>query len=441
MSTLIPKENSKVILNSPQDWEQWHTDFKSMAIMCKVWDYIQGKKNLLLEPIRPPFEDFAVKKTAAATRSQSSGPSRSQPTSTFTIQETQQDSFETLTLGPETAGFVSGDTPPSTRPLAFKDLTAEAQRAYQGAWAIYLHDTKTYKDQEDNVYKFKEWLMTSVSPHYRQTCLEPSESLLNWYKNLKDAAGINTYIETNNARRQYREALKPPRNLKEFDNWIDNWEKAMDIAYNKGIAVTQTAAEWFSDLIGTLEKILPTWSEAYELTRTQEVENNTLVYRTVANDLRKVLEKERNRGWKLAKGSFGPTFAGEADQYAAAESPPDAEASTGVGTKRQARDYGRGIEAKRRKREEASRDEEASSTKPTRRDQRKDSSEARRVCRGCEGFHSTKKCYYLLPDQAPEGWTPRTQTRKIVDRNLKKDSILKRDVEQWMKDLKEKNDD
>jgi len=28
-----------------------------------------------------------------------------------------------------------------------------------------------------------------------------------------------------------------------------------------------------------------------------------------------------------------------------------------------------------------------------------------------------------------------------VDRNLKKDSILKRDVEQWMKDLKEKNDD
>ena len=68
MSTLIPKEDSKVILKSPQDWEQWHTDFKSMAIMCKVWDIIQGKKNPLLEPIRPPLEDFATKKTAAATR-------------------------------------------------------------------------------------------------------------------------------------------------------------------------------------------------------------------------------------------------------------------------------------------------------------------------------------------------------------------------------------
>src|SRR5882762_6495311 len=155
MSTLIPKENSKVILNSPQDWEKWHTDFKSMTTMCKVWDYIQGKKNLLLEPIRPPFEDFAVKKTAAITRSQSAGPTRGQPTSTITIQE------ET-TLGPETAGSVSGDIPPSTRPFTFKDLTAEAQRAYQGAWAIYLHDTKTYKDQEDNIYKFKEWLMTSA---------------------------------------------------------------------------------------------------------------------------------------------------------------------------------------------------------------------------------------------------------------------------------------
>jgi hypothetical protein len=36
---------------------------------------------------------------------------------------------------------------------------------------------------------------------------------------------------------------------------------------------------------------------------------------------------------------------------------------------------------------------------------------------------------------------PRTQTRKIVDRNLEKDSTLKKDVEQWMKDLKEKNND
>jgi hypothetical protein len=215
----------------------------------------------------------------------------------------------------------------------------------------------------------------------------------------------------------------------------------MDIANSKDIAVTKAAAEWFSDLIATLEKILPTWSEAYELTRTQEVENNTLVYRTVANDLRKVVEKERHKGWKLAKGSFGPTFAGEAYQYAAEESPPDAEESTGVGTKRrarEARDDGRGIEAKRRKREEASRDEEASSTRRVSRDQRKDSSEARRVCRGCEGFHSTKKCYYLLPDQAPEGWTPRIQTQKMVDRNLKKDSTLKKDMERWMK---EKNQD
>ena len=78
MSTLIPKEDSKVILKSPQDWEQWHTDFKSMAIMCKVWDIIQGKKKPLLEPIRPPLEDFTAKKTAVTvvTRSNSAGPSR-----------------------------------------------------------------------------------------------------------------------------------------------------------------------------------------------------------------------------------------------------------------------------------------------------------------------------------------------------------------------------
>jgi hypothetical protein len=31
---------------------------------------------------------------------------------------------------------------------------------------------------------------------------------------------------------------------------------------------------------------------------------NTLIYRTIANDLRKVLRKERHKGWKLVKGSF-----------------------------------------------------------------------------------------------------------------------------------------
>jgi hypothetical protein len=60
---------------------------------------------------------------------------------------------------------------------------------------------------------------------------------------VQNAASINPYIEIYNARRQYREALKPSRNLKEFDKWIDNWEKAMNIAHSKGIAVTKTASK------------------------------------------------------------------------------------------------------------------------------------------------------------------------------------------------------
>ena len=79
-----------------------------MAIMCKVWDYIQGKTTLLLEQIRPPFEDFAVKRTAAVTRSHSAGPSRQRTSTTTTQEETQQDSSETLTLGPETTVLYLG---------------------------------------------------------------------------------------------------------------------------------------------------------------------------------------------------------------------------------------------------------------------------------------------------------------------------------------------
>jgi hypothetical protein len=45
--------------------------------------------------------------------------------------------------------------------------------------------------------------------------------------------------------------------------------------------------------------------QAYEVNKDPQVEDNTLDYRTVANDLRRVAGKQKSTN-KIAKGSFGP---------------------------------------------------------------------------------------------------------------------------------------
>jgi hypothetical protein len=56
-----------------------------------------------------------------------------------------------------------------------------------------------------------------------------------------------------------------------------------------------------------------------------------------------------------------------------------------------------------------------------------------KVCRACEGFHSTQHCYYLFRKKAPETWIPRPHLQKLVEQNLKDDSTLEEEVKRWTK--------
>jgi hypothetical protein len=142
----------------------------------------------------------------------------------------------------------------------------------------------------------------------------------------------------------------------------------MNIIMNKEVMATESVSDWLPDL-GSIEGILPIWAESYEINKNEEIEADSLTFRTVANDLRKVAEKGRRKGLKLAKGSFGPTFADEADQYAADEAILGAEASpeSGAKNRRQRKKPGKKGEGKRsggkttkdRKKDEASSDDES----------------------------------------------------------------------------------
>jgi len=285
---------TKIILTTSADWEEWNKRFMNQVIMYDLLRHIQGDENLLSKPIRPVTADYSQKarSTTARSRTQTHAETPGQGTSEG------QTSLE-----------------PDRQEVTFSDLTTDGQRSFSMAWTFYQDDTKEYEKQQDLVRKLKEWIAANVSSHYQETCCEPTESMAEWYKNLKMAAGIDTRSEENNAREKYKEALKTPE-VKDLTTWVDLWEKTMTVAKKKKVVETTKTSIWFQEFLAAIRGALPMWVAAYGISKDPQVEDGTLDYRKVANDLRREAGQytEAKSPSKFDKGSFGPAFAGEEDQ-------------------------------------------------------------------------------------------------------------------------------
>jgi len=406
-STKDTVASTKTILATSANWEEWNDRFISQAIMHDLLDHVQGTENLLRKPVKPMMVDFPQKARPTTARSR-------------TQQQRENDS-----QGQGASEYQAMSPEPEPREVAFSDLTADGQKSFSMAWTFYQDDTKANNQQKELIRKFKEWIAANVSSHYQKTCCKPNESLAIWYKNLKKAAGINKRSEDANAREKYREALKTPKE-KDLVTWADCWEQAMTVAKHKKLTATNDASEWFEDFLVAIRGILPNWAEAYGINKDPQVEDNTLDYRTVANDLRRAARKYTSTS-KIDKGSFGPTFAGEEDQQPGGDvqETPD----RGDVQETSDKDFEDATERTRDRRTKGKQKYKTASQK------RKNAPDqiSGRVCRGCEGFHPTKRCYYLFPKKAPEEWIPRPYIQEIVEQNLKDDSTLEDEVKRWTK--------
>jgi hypothetical protein len=139
--------------------------------------------------------------------------------------------------------------------------------------------------------------------------------LSKWYTNLKRSGrrlDVNNHIDKQEATLLYQEARKAPKSIKDFHKWTDNWEEGKNLVQRKKVSATLSPSNLFNDLMNALAGILPNWSESYVIHKGDEVEDETITFRTVAKDLRKVVEnilvqdlpalqtvwiKHRKRGW------------------------------------------------------------------------------------------------------------------------------------------------
>jgi len=121
--------------------------------------------------------------------------------------------------------------------------------------------------------------------------LPSTDPLLKWYTILKEAVDVTNNIDKQEATHLYREALKPPKRMKDFHKWIGNWEQGMNLVQRKKVSATLSPSNLFNDLMNALAEILPNRPESYEIYKSDKVEDETITFRTVANDLRKVVDR------------------------------------------------------------------------------------------------------------------------------------------------------
>ncbi|KAM7182533.1 hypothetical protein V8F33_014239, partial [Rhypophila sp. PSN 637] len=138
---------------------------------------------------------------------------------------------------------------------------------------------------------------------------------------------------------------------------------------------------------------------SYKLNKSAQL---TLSYRAVANDFReevRQLTKARiPAGNRIAKGSFGPSFAAKKGHTTYQEDASDSEVEPGSdGGEQNGQKRGSG-------------------------------SEANTTCPGCDQFHRLEKCWYIFPELAPEDFVEREHVRMRVKETLL-DPVLQERVE------------
>ncbi|THC88009.1 hypothetical protein EYZ11_012547 [Aspergillus tanneri] len=192
MSTI---QDSTIRLNTQEDWMQWQTQFEGLARGKDIWDIITGDGEDLPKPRMPNEEDY-LPPPANSTRNASTG----------------------------------------------------SHAEYQLAWTIYRTKLEEYNKQKAELNKIREWIQKTVSPQVYEFCCIPSDSLNDWYDNLKKNVGVDEFRVKELAREAYQKAIKTPK-PRDINTWINNWELAMQKGIKAKIAVATSLTDWIKDFL------------------------------------------------------------------------------------------------------------------------------------------------------------------------------------------------
>jgi hypothetical protein len=379
---MATQSTENIQLKGPEDWEAWSTEFKTRAIAANIWRLINprpGQRHtdpLREEPIAPQLSDYEKKPATArenrAHTAQSSGTMQDQPPQPPPEEEDELN-----------------------KPKSTAELTTGARQLLQLDMNYYQQELKAYNKEQESIEKLKTWVGRTTTDHLRRTCCNPEGTLKSWYTKLKEQVGISDGKLLLDARAQYRAAIKHlSKAPKDPLAWLDTWEQAISQAKEKNVPEAQLTLTWFEDLSNAIRGFMKEWIVSYELLHATEIDNGTLTFRKLANDLRRELTKSQTPrlGRVVAKGAFGPSFAD-----------PD--------------------ETEQPKEDEQGKKKSKSKRKLT-------AGESSAKCPACElQGHTLANCLYIFPEKAKGTFRGRKGRQEEVNKRLEEDNQLQKEVD------------
>jgi hypothetical protein len=286
------------------------------------------------------------------------------------------------------------------------DLTDNGVKAFNLDLTWYKQLETAYKEENQAVEKLTKWVLQTVSPAYKSTCCGEDDLLWQWHQNLENRCALTKTDEKTEVLASYKQAIKPPRNIREASAWVNRWEDVMARGLKQGLSTTQDPVVWVPDLLQAIGGILPVWTTMFRQTRRQAIADGSLKFREVGNDLRQeIAALGVQKTVRATKGAFATTYDGvkdhgseKGDAHAAEDQIPLRRGATGSR---------RGTGEKR-------------NLQPV--------EDPAQGCPACRMPHALAKCFYVFPDQAFEGFKPRSYLKKRAEEALENDADLQAQV-------------
>lgn len=392
MSKYITKD-SLIVLTNANDFYTWNREFQSKAVSLDLWDYLDPNVRIPW-PKRPVMPDVSNYPKALTTPS------------TSTRSSTAVD-HETIDVDP---------------PRSIMEMTATGRAAYTADSNNYNARIREYSDHVKTVNQLKNWVLETVSRNYKDTKLQPTATLDEWYEEL---CSIGTHLQgslMHQARNDYRQfidasAKRPPKDL---GAWATEWEGKLALAIMHGAKDLKESYNQVTDLDKALGATYPEWITSFRQINRSRIKEGTLDYTETAAALReeagfRLAAKPKPKG-TLHKGAF-PTYGhtDEAEDEIEVEMPTPPTSDRRRGSTPRGRPRGRGN----------SKGGLASSGKRPRTDTIPTSNE----CKLCLQFHPLDKCWYIFSDLATENWIPNPVVQKMIQRRIEEDLELAKEID------------
>jgi hypothetical protein len=353
--------SSRTELNSIHDWENWSGAFK-MRAGKKLWEIIRpgSTADFLEEPEFPP--DLEIPAQVTGTQAQIAAANRR---------------FET------------------------------ERQLYQQRLARYRELKKAYDTQEQRIDDVTKFVVDTVKSEYRLINCDAEDDIRTWYRNLEKSCKESEIQQEERALRKYDAHLS--QRVKNPTEWLANWELVMAEAIKKNVAPALQISSWFNQLCAALAPLDEAYISALKVVKRKDMEEKTLDYRQVAAELKWHFESQRGRTGRIAKGSFGPTYA-EANDDDLPEDQPS------------------GHQRKKKTPKPSKRRRDTIIT------EREGSEPPQVICKACSQWgHTMARCFYVFPDKAPKHFKLNATMAAGVKARLETDSGLVEELKRLKK--------